>query len=159
VLAAPPPARGRPVADPLLCLLRLCMISGITSYVLRSLSDFCLAWSDFPTGGGAPGLSSDVLLHPCLHHIIVMNSEAAACMMHRIIAHTCFTLPTSVFHIPCIHHLLLYMKHEYCANAQLMPVRPLLPHGGRPHGVAPSRLPACFSSVFLDFFFSIRRST
>jgi hypothetical protein len=65
------PARGRPVADMLLlCLLRLCdNFIQVISCVLRSLSVFCLAWSDFSTGGGAPGLSSDVLLHPCLHHI------------------------------------------------------------------------------------------
>jgi hypothetical protein len=88
------PARGRPVADMLLCLLRLCMFSGNP---LRAAQLFCLAWSDFPTGGGAPGLSSDVLLHPCLHHIIVMNSEPAACMLSQ---HVC----TADHNMPSLHH-------------------------------------------------------
>jgi hypothetical protein len=41
-------------------------------------------------------LSSDVLLHPCLHHVIVMNSEAAACMMSQ---HLC----TADHNIPSLH--------------------------------------------------------
>jgi hypothetical protein len=46
------------------------------------------------------GLSSDVLLHPCLHHIIVINSEAAACMMSQ---HVC----TADHNIPSLHYLAL----------------------------------------------------
>ena len=87
------PARGRPVADMLLCLLRWCMLSG---NLLRAAQLFCLAWSDFPTGGGAPGLPSDVLLHPCLHHIIVMNSETAACVLSQ---HVC----TADHNMPSLH--------------------------------------------------------
>jgi hypothetical protein len=95
------PARGRPVADMLLCLLRLCMLSGNFLRAAQPVCFFdCLAWSDFPTGGGAPCLSSDVLLHPCLHHIIVINSEAAACMMSQ---HVC----TADHNIPSLHSLAL----------------------------------------------------
>jgi hypothetical protein len=103
VLAAPPPPGGGLLLTCCcMCLLRLCMISG---NLLRAAQLFCLAWSDFPTGGGAPGLPFDVLLHPCLHHIIVINSETAACMLisqhactadHNI-APTCFALPQLYF--------------------------------------------------------------
>jgi hypothetical protein len=101
----------------LLCLLRLCMFSG---NLLRAAQLFSLAWSDFPTGGGAPGLSSDVLLHPCLHHIIVMNSETAACMLSQHVCTADHNMPSlhctnlfypapAVFHIPCIHTTYSYI--------------------------------------------------
>jgi hypothetical protein len=73
------------------------MISGNP---LRAAQLFCLAWSDFPTGGGAPGLSSDVLLHPCLHHVIVMNSETATCVLSQ---HAC----TADHNMPSLHQLAL----------------------------------------------------
>jgi hypothetical protein len=44
----------------------------------------CLAWSDFPLGGDAPGLSYNVLQHPCLHIILAMYSEAVAFMRHSM---------------------------------------------------------------------------
>jgi hypothetical protein len=87
-------------------------------------------WSDFPKGGGAPGLPYDVLLHPCLHHhVIVMNSEALACMMSQnmctadhnissIIALMLYParilLPAYVFHIPCIHNLPFSTTNSCC---------------------------------------------
>jgi hypothetical protein len=77
----------------LLCLLRLYMISG---NFLRAAQPVCVfAWPGaiFLRGGGAPGLSSDVLLHPCLHHIIVMNSEAAACMMSQTVCTADHNIP------------------------------------------------------------------
>jgi hypothetical protein len=74
------------------------MQAGLQVSYILVLYILCLdlAWSDFPTGGGAPGLSFDVLLHPCLHHVIVMNSEAAACMMSQ-------TMCTAGHNIPSLH--------------------------------------------------------
>jgi hypothetical protein len=45
------------------------------------------AWSNFPTGGGAPGwpLSFQVLLHPCLHIMLAMYSEFIC--IHMIACH------------------------------------------------------------------------
>jgi hypothetical protein len=63
LLAAPPPPGGwRPVeTDVLLCLCCVYLLSGNSLHIAQPV---CLTWSEFPTGGGAPGLSCHVL--PCL---------------------------------------------------------------------------------------------
>jgi hypothetical protein len=122
------PAWGRPVAGVLLCLLLLCMISG--NNFLRAAQPVCflLGLERFSYGRGR---SRPLLMSCCIHvyiiSIIVMNSEAAACMMsqhlctacrseHSIIgfiALTCFTLPQLFF------IFLAYTTYSYTCSCML----------------------------------------
>jgi hypothetical protein len=44
-----------------------------------------------------------VLLHPCLHHVIVMNSEAATCMMSQNVCTADHNIPSLHSHaLPCL---------------------------------------------------------
>jgi hypothetical protein len=100
------------------CSLRVCMFSGNFLRAAQPVYMFCLAWSNFPAAGALYlGLSYDISLHPCLHHVIVVNSEVAASVrtcalqiayMHPIIVPSCFALPANVYNINCIHDLPLY---------------------------------------------------
>jgi hypothetical protein len=54
----------------------------------------CLALSDFPTGGGTPGLSDDGL---------GAVSEAAACMLHHMCTADHNTPSLYQFALPCPH--------------------------------------------------------
>jgi hypothetical protein len=86
------PARGRPFANSC-CTFAACACFQVTSCIACCLSP-CVptlvsalldgwAWSDFPTGGGAPGLSLFVLLHasmsthPARHECTVVRPQHA----------------------------------------------------------------------------------
>jgi hypothetical protein len=65
-------ARGRLVAHILLCLCCVCVFSGnfLRAAQLVRVYLSCWAWSDFPTGGGAPGLlclAASMSTHPARH--------------------------------------------------------------------------------------------
>jgi hypothetical protein len=67
------PAQGRPVADMLLCLLRLCMISGD---FLRAAQPVCVfAWPGaIFLRAGAIRQASLVLMSGCIHVYIISSS-------------------------------------------------------------------------------------
>jgi hypothetical protein len=69
------PARGRPVADILLCpfCVRVCQCSQVISCVLRSLSTCLFAWPGALPAEAALQVSQTVLLHPCLHIIMYVT--------------------------------------------------------------------------------------
>jgi hypothetical protein len=76
------PARGRPVANLLLCLYCRGCVFQVTSCVLLSVRVYlsCWAWSDFPTGGGAPGLfclATSMSAHPA-HHVHTVRPQLAS---------------------------------------------------------------------------------
>jgi hypothetical protein len=64
VLATPPPPGGGQLLTSC-CAFAACACFQVTSCVLLSVPVYlsCWAWSDFPTGGGAPGL----FLSCCIH--------------------------------------------------------------------------------------------
>jgi hypothetical protein len=79
LLAAPaPPAGGLLLTS--CCAFAACACFQVIACALRSLSTCLLGLERFPTGGGAPGLSQNVVLHPCLHIVLAMYSEAIACL-------------------------------------------------------------------------------
>jgi hypothetical protein len=120
------PARGRPVADMLLCLLLLCMISGNFWRAAQHVYLFC-AWPGaiFLRAGALQQAS--LVMSCCPVHVYIisesscMNSEAATCIMSQahacalqiITFHHCTNLlyPAHMhnLHIPCIHNHLFYI--------------------------------------------------
>jgi hypothetical protein len=89
-VASTSPARGRPVADILLCLLRLCLISGNFLHAAQRACDLLqvvlLGLERFSYGRGrSRPLSFPVLLHSCLHIMLAMYSEFIC--IHMIACH------------------------------------------------------------------------
>jgi hypothetical protein len=105
----------------------LCMLSG---NFLRAAQPVCIfAWPGaiFLRAGA---LQASLLMScctPCLHHIIVMNSEAAACMMSQHVCTADHNIPSLHYQLalPCpscisyslhTHNLLLYCCQSAASN-------------------------------------------
>jgi hypothetical protein len=62
-------------------------------------------------------------------NLIAWNTNEHMYHINAIVARTCFTLPTSVFYITCIHNLLLQLVHfltastTYCPCCKILPTR------------------------------------
>jgi len=115
------PARGRPLLTFLLCPCRVCVFTGNFMRAVHACVQpvyllVCWAWSDFPTGGGAPGLSLCVAASLTTHHVLHVQSEAltacTTCTSKRQRQHSissfCFTLPK---HHTSMHITLLILCH------------------------------------------------
>jgi len=108
-------AQRRPVPDLLLWpCMQVSVFSGNFLHVSCAACRLlvCWAWSGFPTGGGAPGLSYYVYtLHPCLHTVLATYSEAITCLacQHACMSsadHACMTVHRSLLYFlvfPCLH--------------------------------------------------------
>jgi hypothetical protein len=122
VLATPPPPGGGQLLTSC-CASAACACFQVTSCVLLKVRVYlsCWAWSDFPTGGGAPGLF--VLLHPCLRILLAIYSEATACMrqlMCTAVSQIRSARPTPsscTFHLPCMSIFLIYAYFS-CIESQ-----------------------------------------
>jgi hypothetical protein len=84
------------------------MFSGISLRAVQPVHlPVCLTWSDFPTGGGAPGLSylpcATYCIHVCTDIMLGVYSNAVACNRQNMYTADRINIPSShLFALPCL---------------------------------------------------------
>jgi hypothetical protein len=106
VLATPPPPRGGQLLTSC-CAFAACAYFQVISCVPRlkvRVYLSCWAWSDFPTGGGAPGLlclAASMCTHPSV--LLDIYSEATAACMRPLMCTAVSQLRSGQL-VPLHHH-------------------------------------------------------